>query len=111
MITCGRNADLGGPRHATYTLAASPEALRDALDELVDTTTVVVCPGNIQSPGPWRRNDSPTVIRGTVLCGLNNGRSRVVWTNDAERLIADVESGGPAGASLDQLYAWWGSHS
>ncbi|RZT07747.1 serine/threonine-protein kinase [Mycobacterium sp. BK558] len=111
VITCGRNTDPGGPRSATYTLATSPEALRSALDELVDAATVVVCPGNIQSPGPWRRNDSPTVTRGTVLCGLNDGRPRVVWTNDDQRLIADVESGGPAEPPLDQLYAWWGTHS
>ena len=30
---------------------------------------------------------------------------------DDQRLIADVESGGPAEPPLDQLYAWWGTHS
>ena len=111
MITCGPNTDAGGPRSATYTLAAGPEVLRTTFDQLVESTTVVVCPGNIQSPGPWRRNDPPAVTRGTVLCGLNNGRPRVVWTNDAQRLIADVQSGGPTDPRLDQLYAWWGTHS
>lgn len=111
VITCGPNTDPGGPRSATYTLAAGPEVLRTTFDQLVESTTVVVCPGNIQSPGPWRRNDTPAVTRGTVLCGLNNGRPRVVWTNDAQRLIADVQSGGPTDPRLDQLYAWWGTHS
>lgn len=111
VITCGPNTDPGGPRSATYTLAGGPEALRTTFDQLVESTTVVVCPGNIQSPGPWRRNDTPAVTRGTVLCGLNNGRPRVVWTNDAQRLIADVQSGGPTDPRLDQLYAWWGTHS
>ncbi|MFB1298732.1 serine/threonine-protein kinase [Mycobacterium sp. pW049] len=111
VITCGPNTDPGGPRSATYTLADGPAMLRTTFDELVESTTVVVCPGNIQSPGPWRRNDTPAVTRGTVLCGLSNGSPRVVWTNEAERLIADVESGGPNGPRLDQLYAWWGTHS
>ena len=46
-----------------------------------------------------------------MLCGLSNGRPRVVWTNDAQRLIADVQSNGPNDPRLDQLYAWWGTHS
>jgi serine/threonine-protein kinase len=50
VITCGPNTDPGGPRSATYTLAAGPEALRTTFDQLVESTTVVVCPGNIQSP-------------------------------------------------------------
>ena len=66
---------------------------------------------DVGSPGPWRRNDTPAVTRGTVLCGLSNGRPRVVWTNDAQRLIADVQSDGPNDPRLDQLYAWWGTHS
>lgn len=50
VITCGRNSDPGGPSSATYTLTSSPDALRAALNEVVQTTTVVICPGNIQSP-------------------------------------------------------------
>ncbi|MBY0291110.1 MAG: serine/threonine protein kinase [Mycobacteriaceae bacterium] len=111
VITCGRNSDPGGPGTATYTLTSSPAALRDALNRVIQTTTVVICPGNIQSPGPWRRNDSLTVTRGTVLCGLHNGRPRVVWTNDAEHLLADVQSRSPTDPPIGQLYAWWGSHS
>lgn len=50
VITCGRNSDAGGPSTATYTLTSSPEALRAALNQVIQTTTVVICPGNIQSP-------------------------------------------------------------
>jgi serine/threonine-protein kinase len=92
-------------------LAASPEALRATFDQLVQATSVVICPGNIQSPGPWRRIASPTVERGTVLCGLDAGRPRMVWTNHAELLVADVRSSGPNDPPMDQLYAWWGLHS
>lgn len=111
VIACARNSDPGGPGTATFALTSSPQALREALNQLIETTTVVICPGNIQSPGPWRRNDSPTVTRGTVLCGLHNGRPRVVWTNEAEHFLADVQSRSPTDPPIDQLYAWWGSHS
>lgn len=50
VITCGRNSDPGGPGTATYTLTSSPQELREALNQLIQTTKVVICPGNIQSP-------------------------------------------------------------
>ena len=103
VITCGDNSDPGGPRTGTYTLASTPEALRDALDQLIQTTAVVICPGNIRSLGPWRRNDTPTVTRGTVLCGLLDGRPRVVWTNDADRRRADAQARSPDDPPLDKL--------
>jgi serine/threonine-protein kinase len=110
-VTCGQNSDSGGPAAATYTLAGTPDELRAALAQLIQETSVVICPGNIQSPGPWRRNSSPTVVRGTVMCGLRDGVPRVVWTNDGEGLLADVQARSARDPSLDQLYAWWGSHS
>jgi serine/threonine-protein kinase len=72
---------------------------------------MVVCPGNIQSPGPWRRLANPTVTQGTVFCGIAGARPLVVWTNDAELLLARTQSDNPDGSGLDQLYTWWGLHS
>ncbi len=50
VITCTINTDPGGPRQATYTLAPNSEALGAELDQLVESTNVVICPENIQTP-------------------------------------------------------------
>ena len=70
----------------------------------------MTCPGNIQSPGPWRRNAAPDIVAGTLFCGTQEGQAVVVWTSDAQSLL-NVTEAGAQGPSLDQLYAWWGTHS
>ncbi|TXI52316.1 MAG: serine/threonine protein kinase [Mycolicibacterium mageritense] len=111
VLTCDQNTDPGGPQAATYTLFSTPDALPAALQQVIDKTTVVTCPGRIQSPGPWRRNDTPSITRGTVVCGLRNGVARIIWTDTSENLLADVHTGAQSSPSLDALYAWWGTHS
>jgi serine/threonine-protein kinase len=109
-VSCGQNADPGGPPSATYTLFPDVATLRLALNKIVQTSTVVNCPGRIQSPGPWRHTATPDQISGTLLCGIQQGFPTVVWTNDAELLVGSVQAE-PAGPNLDQLYGWWASHS
>ncbi len=110
ILSCSRNTDSGGPPSATYTLFSDPLALRAGFDDDVRDTRVVNCPGNIQSPGPWRRNATPEQVSGTLLCGLRNDVPTVVWTDDDELLLCSV-TGAVGGPDLDQLYAWWSSHS
>jgi serine/threonine-protein kinase len=50
VMSCAANTDAGGPASATYTLAEDAAALRLAFDDVMDRSTAVVCPGNIQSP-------------------------------------------------------------
>ncbi|MET0992908.1 MAG: serine/threonine-protein kinase [Mycobacterium sp.] len=109
-VSCDQNADPGGPPSATYTLVRDKETLRIAFDEVVQTSTVVNCPGGIQSPGPWRHNATPNMISGTLVCGVQQSQPTVAWTDDAKLLVSAVQSG-PQGPALDQLYAWWSSHS
>ena len=109
-VSCGQNIDPGGPPSATYTLVGDRAALGVAFDELVKSTSVVNCPGGIQSPGPWRRNATPNVISGTLVCGVQQSEPTLAWTDDAELLISVTQSG-PQGPTLEQLYAWWSSHS
>jgi serine/threonine protein kinase len=110
VLSCGATIEPNGPSSATYTLARNPEALRSAFDAVVQSAVTVVCPGNIQSPGPWRHNANPTVPVGRVFCGNRGGRPLVAWTNDSERLLSFVQNDVP-GPTLDQLYAWWSTHS
>ncbi|PJE00932.1 MAG: hypothetical protein CK429_35820, partial [Mycobacterium sp.] len=60
--------------------------------------------------GAWRRNAAPTKVAGTLFCGTRAGQAAVVWTSDAQSLL-NVTEAGAQGPSLDQLYAWWGTHS
>lgn len=110
QVSCGQNADLGGPLSATYTLAADKSAAKDLFDNIVSTSSVVDCPGNIQSPGPWRRNATPQQTAGTLVCGFQQSKPTVGWSTDADLLISQVQSG-PTGPNMVQLYTWWASHS
>jgi hypothetical protein len=109
-IDCTQNADTGGPPSATYTLVRDKSALRAAFDGVVGGIAVVNCPGNIQSPGPWRRNATPQQVSGTLVCGLQQNRPSLAWTDDIVLLLGEVHAD-TTGPTLDQLYAWWSSHS
>ncbi|WP_236724719.1 serine/threonine-protein kinase [Mycobacterium avium] len=110
-VSCGPAPGPGAPPTATYTLARNRTALQDLFAEQTAAAATVVCPGNIQSPGPWHRVANPTVAVGTVFCGLTGGRPLVAWTTDDKLLMATIEAQGPDRPTLDQLYAWWASHS
>lgn len=112
VMICGPNQDPGGPIAATYSLARDAQSLQGALAHVIAAATTVICPGNIASPGPWRKLAKPDVIQGTVFCGVRDGRPLIAWTLDTERLLAVVESPSLDGtAGLADLYAWWASHS
>ena len=109
-VNCARNSDPGGPVSATYTLVRDKAAIQATFDAIVHASNVVVCPGNIQSPGPWRRNATPAQISGTLFCGLRQGGPTVAWTTDDNLLVSAV-AGDLRGPNLDQLYTWWSGHS
>ncbi|CAN3130984.1 hypothetical protein ACNUDN_23930 [Mycobacterium sp. smrl_JER01] len=110
QISCTRNDDPGGPLTATYTLVKDSTALKERFDGVVSGSAVVNCPGNIQSPGPWRRNATPDQGAGTLVCGFQQSRPTVAWTTDADLMVSEIQSG-PQGPNLVQLYTWWSSHS
>lgn len=102
----------GPPAIATvnYFLMPDKQQLATALHKIIQRSTVVTCPGNIQSPGPWRRNATPQLVSGTVFCGQNASATTVGWSTDDQSLISVIQA--PAGGpNLDQLYGWWSTHS
>ena len=103
---------IGAPNTSSrFTLYQDADDLAAALDEFISATTVLVCPGNYQSPGPWRRRAAPDVPVGTLVCGTSpQGHPRIGWTVDSELLLASIESN-QAGPTLPQLYDWWSKHS
>lgn len=110
QVDCDANTDPGGPQSATYTLSGDKTSLEAAFNTLISAATRVNCPGNIQSPGPWRRNATPDRTSGQLFCGLRDGRPSVVWTDEARLMVSAVRAG-PQGPTFPQLYAWWSSHS
>jgi len=110
QVRCDKNSDSGGPLSATYTMVENKAALDAALNGIVRASTMVNCPGNIQSPGPWRRNATPNKTSGVLFCGIQGDRPTVAWTDDARLIVSEVQSG-PGGPTFDELYAWWSSHS
>lgn len=109
-VNCVRNVDPDGPASATFSLVGDPAKLDKLFQDTIGATVRVDCPGNIQSPGPWRRNATPDRISGQLYCGLLNGQPTVVWT-DAEKMTVSAVRAGPDGPTFPQLYAWWSSHS
>jgi hypothetical protein len=110
QVNCEKNSDAGGPVTATYTLVENKVALDAAFDSIVKASTTVNCPGNIQSPGPWRRNATPDKTSGVLFCGVKDSRPTVAWTDDTRLVVSQVQSG-PGGPTFDELYAWWSGHS
>jgi serine/threonine-protein kinase len=108
VMSCEANTDAGGPTSGTYTLGENAAALRSALDQVMSRSSTVVCPGNIQSPGPWRRNANPAAAAGTLYCGTDGGKAVIAWTTDSELLLNVIEADGRA---MDGLYRWWSTHS
>jgi hypothetical protein len=64
-------------------------------------STIVTCPGNIQSPGPWRRNATPQQVSGTLVCSYRPRGGHL--DHRANLLVSDVH-GDRAGPALNQLY-------
>jgi serine/threonine-protein kinase len=110
VITCLGNDDLAGPTTSTYTLASSAQALEAAFAQLTASATTTICPGNILSPGAWKRLSDPYVPIGTLYCAGRSDRPLVAWTDDKAMFLATIEAL-PDGPTLQQLYDWWASHS
>ncbi len=110
QVNCGMNSDPGGPLSAIYTLVDDKAGVDAVFGSTIAAATQVNCPGNIQSPGPWRRNATPDTISGQLYCGLTDSLPIVVWTDEARKVVSAVRAG-PQGPTFPQLYAWWSSHS
>jgi serine/threonine-protein kinase len=109
-VSCGHHPGHRGPVTATYALHRDAVSLRAAFDDIAANSVVVVCPGNIQSPGPWRRNATPQQVSGMLFCGLREGQPMVAWTTDADLLLSIIRAD-QSGPTPEELYAWWSRHA
>ena len=109
-FTCSVNRDPGGPTAARYSLMPSPDAAQREFNTLVADSATVICPGNIMSPGAWRHNATPELVAGTVFCATKGTEQLVAWTTD-DKLLLNVAGSADGAPTLEQLFAWWGTHS
>ena len=110
VVQCGPGAARAGPDSATFTLFGDGPTMTAAFDELVSRLAVVDCPGDIQSPGPWRVSADPQQARGILVCGFDGGNPVVGWTQVQTRILSVVAAHGPTSA-LPQLFEWWSRQS
>lgn len=108
VVSCTEDG-IDVPTSATYRQVGSPDELAAVFDRAVRDLDVVVCPGNIQSPGPWRRTGA-TSPAGTVVCGTRGEIPTVAWTTEEHSLLS-VISTDPSRRALDVLYTWWSRNS
>lgn len=111
-----RGQHLEAPAGATYRLAAQKDNLDALLKAALDHTTIQLCPGNIQSPGPWHRTAHPNVFAGTVYCGARGSTAVVGWTDTDKLTIAEIRSSPMpsdtrTGSAMVALYQWWSMNS
>lgn len=109
-IVCDGSGKPGEPLTVILREAQDKAGLNSMFSQVLRDHRVVVCPGNIQSPGPWRRNAAPQVTAGTLMCGYQGENTIVAWTDEA-RLVVVVAEGDPGADALAQLYTWWSDHS
>jgi serine/threonine kinase PknH len=72
-----RNADPGAPASANHTVVTEKAALQALFDNILRGSTIVICPGNIPSQGPWHRNAAPQQVGGTLVCSYRHGVAAV----------------------------------
>lgn len=70
-IACTVNRDPGGPMSATYSLLLDTAALDAAIEDLASTSTVVDCPGRIQSPVHCPRDCRGNGVNGLIGPGVS----------------------------------------
>lgn len=105
-VACDRTPDPVGGVVATFALIPDPGALGAAFSAVTSGGGVVLCPGRIQSPGPWRRGGLTQPVLGSLVCATPPGGPLLAWTDTGKRLLATAR-----GTSLEQLYRWWGQHA
>jgi serine/threonine kinase PknH len=101
-VECKKTSDPDSPTYAAFSLYPSAAALDKAFNDGVTEDTVTPCPHGGDSPGSWHTQAAPKVTSGSVLCGTYNNGPDLLWTQNKELLIGDIQ-----GPDLNALYRFW----
>lgn len=107
-VDCGASTQPGGPKAARYSLFADLDQLNLHFTEsLKENEELFDCPGaNMPSPAEWNYQREPNVVAGQVACGTYQGNADVMWTQNSDLLLADVQ-----GPDMAELHDWWLNYS
>ena len=101
-LQCGPTSDPHSPAAATFSLYPDAAALTNAFQNGIDEDTVTPCPNGNQSPATWSTDAAPNQTAGSVLCGNYENRPDLLWTNNHDLLLSDIQGPDPTA-----LYQFW----
>ncbi len=101
-VECKKTSDPGSPTYAAFSLYPNAAALDKAFQDGISEDAVTPCPNGGDSPGIWQAAGAPNVPAGSVLCGTYNKGPDLLWTQNKDLLIADIQ-----GPDLNALYQFW----
>jgi serine/threonine-protein kinase len=103
-VDCDKNSQTGGPEVARYSLFPDQATLDQHFDTAIkEDDELLQCPGsNVQSPTTWHYTSTPDKVEGRVACGTYKGGPDVLWTRNADLMLADGQ-----GPDLTALHDWW----
>lgn len=107
-VDCRESAQSGGPAAARYSLFPNKNSLsRQFESSIQENDELQRCPGaDAESPITWHYQATPDVVAGSLACGTYQGNADIVWTQDDDLLLADIQSGDMSG-----LHDWWLNYS
>jgi serine/threonine protein kinase len=106
-VDCRQSTQPGGPAAARYSLFANKETLAQQFASSIEEDELTRCPGaDADSPVTWHFKSAPDSVAGSVACGTYQGNADVIWTQDDDLLLADVQSD-----DIDELHTWWLNYS
>jgi serine/threonine-protein kinase len=107
-VDCRKSTQPGGPAAARYSIFTSTAALAEQFDSSIkENEELLRCPGaDADSPITWHYQASPDTVAGSIACGTYQGNADIVWTQDDDLLLADVQSD-----DMDDLHNWWLNYS
>jgi serine/threonine-protein kinase len=107
-VDCRQSDQPGGPAAARYSIFANKDMLAQQFNSsLQENEEILRCPGaGADSPITWHYEASPDDVAGSIACGTYQGNADIVWTQDDDLLLADVQSD-----NMDDLHGWWLNYS
>jgi serine/threonine-protein kinase len=107
-VDCRQSVQPGGPVAARYSLFANKDTLSQQFDASIqEDEELLRCPGaDADSPITWHYKATPDAVAGSVACGTFQGNADIVWTQDDDLVLADVQSG-----NMADLHDWWLNYS
>jgi serine/threonine-protein kinase len=107
-VDCRQSTQPGGPAAARYSIFANKDTLDQQFDSSIkEDEELLRCPAaDGDSPTTWHYKSTPDTVAGSIACGTYQGNADIVWTQDDDLLLADVQSG-----NMDDLHNWWLNYS